>query len=165
MKKLNQKSINKIIFLKLFENTNEIFQDSGIDSSKVNVSSMNGMNAPPQRVLPTKLQVRQNPIKPINPYDIERTPEEEWDNYFSRDNFYEMWKVYWEEMYGKNYTNQEQMNADFETLVRLMHSKFIKLITPRTGYDGLNIPGMDQGDAFDEVIRLFLRATTHPTMA
>lgn len=112
-----------------------------------------------------KQQVRQNPIKPINPYDIERTPEEEWDNYFSRDNFYEMWKVYWEEMYGKNYTNQEQMNADFETLVRLMHSKFIKLITPRTGYNGLNIPGMDPGDAIDEVIRLFLRATTHPTMA
>ena len=46
MKKLNQKSINKIIFYKLFENTNDTFQDVKIDSSKVSDVSM-GMNSLP----------------------------------------------------------------------------------------------------------------------
>jgi len=64
MKKLNQKSINKIIFCKLFENTNDTFQDVRIDSSKVSDVSM-GMNS--------------LPLKSDTPT---RSPEhEEWEEY------------------------------------------------------------------------------------
>ena len=165
MKKLNQKSINKIIFSKLFENTNNTFQDVRIDSSKMNVSSMSGMNEPPQRVVPTKLQVRQDPKKPGKPEDMEeiKTPEENWDDRFSKDNFYKMWKNFWEQQFGKGL--EKLMNEEFERIIDLMRWKFLKLVTDRPGYGGLNTPGMGADDAFQEAIRLFISYFQQPTQA
>jgi hypothetical protein len=161
MNKLNQKSINKIIFYKLFENTNDSIQNTTPDSS------MSVMNEPPQRVLPNKQQLKQNPFVQDNPDSIEKTktPEGLWDDRFDRDNFYDIWKVYWEELYGKNYTNQKEMNSEFERVISIMRWKFLKLVSDRPGYGGLNTPGMETDAAWSEALRLFLSYFQLPTSA
>jgi len=47
MKKMNQQSINKILFYKLFENINDPIQNAKLDSSKVSNTSMSSMNPLP----------------------------------------------------------------------------------------------------------------------
>jgi hypothetical protein len=47
MKKMNQQSINKIIFYKLFENINDPIQNATLNSSKVSDTSMSSMNPLP----------------------------------------------------------------------------------------------------------------------
>jgi hypothetical protein len=104
-----------------------------------------------------KQQLRQNPMKPGDPFDMEdrQTPEEKWNDVFNRDNFYEAWKTNWEELYGKGYTNQKERDSEFERIIELMRWKFLKLINGRA-VAGQYIGGMGQGEAFNEVIRLFL---------
>ena len=117
--------------------------------------------------LANKQQLRQNPMKPGDPLEMEdrQTPEEKWDDRFSRDNFYEIWKKWWEELYGKGYTNQKERDSEFERIIGLMRWKFIKLVRDRPGYGGLNIPGMGADDAWDEVLRLLISYFDQPTEA
>lgn len=161
MKKLNQKSINKIIFSKLFENTNDTFQDVRIDSSKMNVSSMSGMNEPPQRVVPTKLQVRQDPKKPGKPVDLDprKTPEEEFDQTFNRDKFYEIWKGLWETQHGTKH--KELMDSEFERMLEQLRRDYLRLRRDRPRADGTNgQTGLYQ--AFQEIIKKFYGYFTNP---
>jgi len=114
-----------------------------------------------------KQQSKQNPFIQNNPDSIEeiKTPEGLWDDRFDRDNFYDIWKVYWEELYGKNYTNQKEMNSEFERVIGIMRWKFLKLVGNRPGYGGLNTPGMDTDAAWSEALRLFLSYFQLPTSA
>jgi mRNA degradation ribonuclease J1/J2 len=103
-----------------------------------------------------KQQLRQNPMKPGDPFEMEdrQTPEEKWDDVFSRDNFYEIWKKWWEELYGKGYTNQKERDAEFERIIDLMRRKFIK-----------SVNGIGQGEAFNDAIRFFQSYFEQPTEA
>lgn len=117
--------------------------------------------------LANKQQLRQNPFIKDTPdfFEERKTPEELWQDVFSKDNFYDIWKSYWEELYGKNYTNQKEMNSEFERIIDLMRWKFLKLVTDRPGYGGLNTPGMGADDAFQEAIRLLISYFNQPTQA
>ena len=117
--------------------------------------------------LTNKQQLRQNPSIKDTPdfFEERKTPEELWKDVFSKDNFYDIWKSYWEELYGKNYTNQKEMNSEFERIIDLMRWKFLKLVTDRPGYGVLNTPGMGADDAFQEAIRLLISYFNQPTQA
>ena len=161
MKKLNQKSINKIIFYKLFENTNDTFQDVRIDSSKVSNASLGVMNEPPQRVVPTKLQGKQKASVKDKPdfFEERKTPEEEFDENFNRDNFYEIWKGLWETQHGTKH--KELMDSEFEKMLEELRRYYIRLRRER------NLPNGTFGrtpvfDAFGQVINRFYRYFTHP---
>ena len=167
MKKLNQKSINKIIFLKLFENTNDTFQDVRIDSSKMNVSSMSGMNEPPQRVVPTKLQVRQDPKKPGKPVDLDprKTPEDEWDEWMRSHGWEDDWRLWWEEHFGAP-KNLDFMHSEFLRMMEQLRQEYLWLRrdTPRNNGGNGRI---DKNKAFQQLMDKFRRYFTDPapTMA
>jgi hypothetical protein len=105
-----------------------------------------------------KQQLRQNPMKPGNPFDMEdrQTAEEKWKDVFNRDTFYEAWKVAWEELYGKGYTNQKFRDSEFERIINIMRLRFIKLINGRAvAGQYIRGGGMGQGEAFNEIMRFF----------
>jgi|LakMenEpi03Aug12_release.lakeMendotaPanAssembly.Ray.scaffolds.fasta_scaffold166954_5 hypothetical protein len=114
-----------------------------------------------------KQQLRQNPSIKDTPdfFEERKTPEEKWDDVFNKDNFYGIWKTYWADLYGENYTNQEEMNSEFERIIDLMRWKFLKLVTARAGSGGSDNPGMDAYDALDEAILLFISYFQQPAKA
>ena len=114
-----------------------------------------------------KQQLKQNPSIKDTPdfFEERKTPEEKWDDVFNKDNFYGIWKTYWADLYGKDYTNHEEMNSEFERIINLMRWKFLKLVTDRAGYGGSDNPGMDAFDALDEAILLFISYFQQPAKA
>jgi hypothetical protein len=161
MKKLNQKSINKIIFSKLFENTNDTFQDVRIDSSKVDDASMNGVNEPPKPVVPTKLQGKQKTSVKDKPdfFEERKTPEEEWTETFNIDEFYKIWKGLWEQQHGIKH--KELMDSEFQQMLEYLRREYLRLRRERNLGNG-NYGQTPIKKAFQEIIKKFYRYFTHP---
>jgi hypothetical protein len=158
MNKFNQKNINRIVFQKLLESRNQIFQEllneddwwrdpqfnapvpqeRGIDPARGIIPSIDDVNPPqpkPKKVSapPPTRKPKINPQKPAglgeNIGQEPGNPEEEWEIFFLRDNWYGTWKDSWERLYGKGVL-VDQMNKEFEKMVEEMNRIYRKTRGP-----------------------------------
>lgn len=157
MKKFNQKSINRIVFQKLLESTNQIFQEllneddwwrdpqfnapvpkeREIDPSRGIIPSIDDVNPPkPNQKRQAAPPPTRNP-KPNKPIGLGQNitdeepgnPDKEWEKTFIRDNWYQVWKDFWERQYGKGKLLKE-MNEEFERIIKDMNHIYRKARGP-----------------------------------
>jgi hypothetical protein len=161
MKKMNQQSINKILFYKLFENINEAEVPG---PTQFPPDFQPPLLAPQDFQVPLETPTRkptQKPIKPGQPFDLEETetPDQEFDKIFNRDKFYEIWKDFWEQRNGTK--NKELMDSEFERMLEQLRRDYLRLRRERI------LPNGTRGqtslfDAFGQIIKKFYRYFTDP---
>jgi hypothetical protein len=162
MKKMNQKNINKILFYKLFENINDPIQNNPGYKPPFQTPGGDWQSPFPQD--PPKPTPTQKPRKPSKPLEFEerQTPDQEFDQYFKRDNFYEIWKGLWEQKNGKGH--KELMDSEFERMIEQLRRDYLRLRRERNLPDGTfgrtSIP-----QSFQEIIKKFYRYFTDTVTA
>jgi hypothetical protein len=159
MKKMNQQSINKILFYKLFENINDPIQNTPGYEQPFQTPGGEWQSPFPQDLPKPTPKPTQKPRKPSKPLDLEerKTPEQEFDENFNRDKFYEIWKGLWEKQHGTK--DKELMDSEFERMLEQLRRDYLRLRRER------NLPNGTFGrtplfDAFGQIIKKFYRYFT-----